>query len=336
MRRRRFLALLPGLVFGSRARASEIPSSALNAAAAFSAEHGGDALLIKQGGRVLMASGKMAVAHKIYSGTKTFWILAALHAVQEGLLRLEEKASAMLPEWADDPQKREITIAQLLNFTSGLDPQFQLHGAVANRNAVALAAPVVARPGSAFIYGPASLQVFDEILRRKLAPRSETPIRYLERTVLKPLGLGPEDYKTDSAGQPLLATGFRLTPEQWSRVGQVILDRGRPVISPALFQNCTRGTSANGAFGMALWNNHAAGHGAGRAIDIEDQLELKWNRQNWSGVCISRDAPPDLVAAIGSQYQRLYVIPSLEMIVARFGNGRRFPDAEFLRILLKR
>jgi CubicO group peptidase (beta-lactamase class C family) len=315
-------------------RAREIPSPAADAAAAFSAQHGGEALLIKQAGRTLLAAGNVSEPHKLYSGTKAFWILAALHAVQEGVIRLEEKAAATLAEWADDPQKREITVAQLLNFTSGLDPQFQLHGSVGNRNAVALAAPVVARPGSTFIYGPASLQVFDEILRRKLAAHGDTPIRYLERTVLKPLGFGPQRYLTDSAGQPLLATGFRLTAEQWSRIGQVILDRGRPVISPAIFQNCTRGTAANGAFGMALWNNRGAGHVFSRAVDIEDELELKWPRQNWSGVCISRDAPSDLIAAIGSGYQRLFVIPSRELIVVRFGNGARCPDAEFLRISL--
>ena len=52
----------------------------------------------------------------------------------------------------------------------------------------------------------------------QVASSGETPINYLERKVLKPIGLGPQEYKRDRAGNPLLAAGFRLTAEQWSRM----------------------------------------------------------------------------------------------------------------------
>ncbi len=50
--------------------------------------------------------------------------------------------------------------------------------------------------------------------------------------------------------------------------------------------------------------------------------------------CLCRDAPRDLVACVGSGYQRLYVIPSLDLIVVRQSRGGRFSDAQFLRLLL--
>ena len=63
-------------------------------------------------------------------------------------------------------------------------------------------------------------------------------------------------------------------------------------------------------------------------------LVPKWQRQNWSGAVLCRDAPSDLVACVGSGYQRLYVIPSLNLVVVRQSSGGRFSDARFLRLLL--
>jgi len=86
---------------------------------------------------------------------------------------------------------------------------------------------------------------------------------------------------------------------------------------------------------MGFWNNRAAGPSA-REFDIEDMLELDWPKQDWRETCICREAPADLVAAIGSGYQRLFVIPSLNLIIVRQGTGGHFSDAEFLRLLLAR
>jgi CubicO group peptidase (beta-lactamase class C family) len=138
---------------------------------------------------------------------------------------------------------------------------------------------------------PSPLQVWDELFRRKLALRRETPTHYLERKVLKPLGLGPQIYKSDRAGNPLLATGFQLTAEQWSRMGRLILSEGASAVSRRALSQCLRGTKANPAFGLGFWNNRAAGPGA-REFDIEDMLERDWWKQSGSGTCLSREAPP--------------------------------------------
>jgi len=41
-----------------------------------------------------------------------------------------------------------------------------------------------------------------------------------------------------------------------------------------------------------------------------------------------------MVVALGSHYQRLYVIPSLKVVVVRQGSEAKFSDAHFLRLLL--
>jgi CubicO group peptidase (beta-lactamase class C family) len=309
-------------------------------AATYSALHEGKSLLVQQHGKTIFEKfangGSAHEPLKIYSGTKGFWILAALAAQEDGILNLDERVADTLKEWRSDPRKARLTIRDLLTFTAGLDPVFHLHSDdYPDRNAVALISPAVAERGATFIYGPAALQDFDELFRRKLGARHDSPQRYLERKVLAPMGLGPQNYKPDRAGNPLLASGFRLTAEQWARLGEVILHNGAPIVAARAFSDCCHGTEANPEFGMGFWNNHEAGPGA-REFDIEDMLELDWRRQDWRDACICRNAPADLIAAVGSGYQRLFVVPSLDLVVVRQGTGGRFSDAQFLRLLLGR
>lgn len=324
---------------GGRSFGNDVTRARWQAAAEYSATCTGVAMLVMQGGRVIFEDyrdGHSAGARrKIYSGTKGFWVLAGLKAAEEGILDLDERVAATIAEWRASEARARITVRQLLNFSSGLDAANQLHGDnLPDRNAVALHTPVVAAPGGAFIYGPAALQVFDEVLKRKLAARGDTPVKYLERRVLRPMGLGPQRYLEDQRGNPLLATGFMMTTRQWARLGQLILDGGCPVVAASSLALCFRGSAANGAFGMGFWNNAMAAARTRREIDIEDNLELKWYRQNWSGVCLCADAPEDLVGAIGSGYQRLFVIPSEQLVVVRQGKFGRMSDGKFLRILL--
>ena len=332
-----------GYLFGrpNQASAAEVGVAQMRAAALYSAAHTGVAMVVMKGGKVIFEdypNGHSALEmHKIYSGTKGFWILAALKAQEEGQIDLDERVASTIPEWQADPGKARVTLRQLLTFCSGLDAANHLHGdGFQNRDSIAVRTPLVAQPGSAFIYGPAPLQVFHEVLKRKLAARGETPTQFLERRVLRPMGLGPQRYLADKQGNPLLATGFMMTARRWARMGQLILDGGRPVVSPGSLALCFRGSAANCAFGMGFWNNAMASSPGGRELDVEDTLEPKWHRQNWQGACICRDAPSDLVAAVGSGYQRLFVIPSMQLAVVRLGRFGKYSDAQFLRLLLGR
>lgn len=322
------------LALGASGRAANLSAASMEAAAAYSASHGGYATLIRQHGKIAYEGGNVNEPHKIYSGTKGYWVIAALAAQEEGILRLDERVSETIPEWREDPRRAGITVRDLISFTSGLEPKFELHGnGFADRDKVALNASFVGGTGNSFIYGPAALQVFAEVFKRKLAAHGQTLDGYLERKVLRPLGLGPQRYLSDRAGNPLIATGFQQSAVQWSRMGDLILAHGRPVLSGNDLDACFHGYGPNHAFGIGFWNNRNAG-GGGREDDIEDILDKKWYQQDWHGICLCRDAPSDTVAAVGSGYQRLYVIPSLDLIAVRLGNFTRFSDAEFLRKLL--
>src|SRR5438067_6709862 len=305
------LAVLLLFLAASASAITSVDPAAVSAAAEYSARYHGVSFLAIQDRRTLLEQ-NAKTPHKIYSGTKAFWNLAALAAVEDSLLNLDERVGDIVTSWRSDPRKAQVTIRQLLDFDSGLEPQFFLHETQSgDRDAAAMRARMVAEPGRAFIYGPAALQVFHQALKEKL--RGDSPTHYLERRVLHRLGLRSQRYLADPAGNPLLATGWILTARQCAKLGQLVLANGAPVVSRNSLAQCRRGTTANRASSPGCWNNRAPPNA--REFDLEQMLIPKWQNQDWRDACLCRDAPSDLVACIGSQGQRLYVIPSLQLIV---------------------
>src|SRR5437667_5779752 len=156
---------------------SEISVSNCAIAAKYSESRRGSAMLVMQNGRTIFEhypnGGSANKRWPIFSGTKSFWGIAALAAVQEGLFRLDDPVSDTITEWKSDPRKSQITIRQLLSQTDGLEGASRLQRAsMRDRDAEANALPSAAEPGSGFIYGPSHLQIFCELLRRKLRGHS--------------------------------------------------------------------------------------------------------------------------------------------------------------------
>jgi CubicO group peptidase (beta-lactamase class C family) len=298
-------------------------------------------MLVMQNGRTIFEhyanGGSASRRWPIFSGTKSFWGIAALAAVRDGLFRLDDPVSDTITEWKSDPRKSQITIRQLLSQTDGIEGASRLQRAtIRDRNAIAIRLPILAEPGTAFIYGPSHLQIFSELLRRKLKGRSV--ISYFEAHVSNRLGLRDLKYKKDARGNPLPATGFELTAREWARLGELVLGRdnyrGRQIVPAALLREAFIGSQANPAYGLSFWLNEQAPNG--HEADMERMLDLPWQSAQWTGVCICKDAPADMVVALGSHYQRLFIIPSLKAVIVRQGSGGNFSDAQFLRLILER
>ena len=263
--------------------------------------------------------------------------MAALAAAHDGLLKLDDLVADTITEWKSDPRKSRITIRQLLNQTDGIEgASFLQHASIRDRNTMANRLPTLAEPGASFIYGPSHLQIFSELLRRKLGGRST--IAYFEGHVSDRLGLGRLNYKKDARGNPLPATGFELTAREWARLGELILGNGnyrwRQIVPANLLREALAGSQANPSYGLTFWLNSQAANG--READLERMLDLPWQNVQWNSVCICKDAPADMVVALGSHYQRLFIIPSLKAIIVRQGSEAKFSDAHFLRLVLGR
>src|SRR5580692_7405674 len=156
-----------------QAATGKINASSLRAASQYSALHRGYSFLVVQDGNVIYESYANGDERdrivSIFSGTKGFWCVAAAAAVQDGILDFNEPVRDIITEWRSDPNKADIRVRDLLNFTAGIEPVFSLHGrSIGDRNQYSVRLRPVARRGESFMYGPSQLQIFSELFRRKL------------------------------------------------------------------------------------------------------------------------------------------------------------------------
>ncbi|MFP6584843.1 MAG: serine hydrolase [Candidatus Hydrogenedentota bacterium] len=258
--------------------------------------------------------------HRLASGTKSFWGVAAICAEEDRLLSLDELAADTLNEWKDNPRKSTITIRHLLTFTSGLDPATAVLRGPSQNNKYDYVLGLEMRhdAGEGFYYGPSHLFAFGELLRRKLdaAGKEETVLAYLKRRVLDPIGLDIGLWRSDKAGNPQLPFGAFLSAREWAKYGKLILHggswNGKTIIPTEKLKQCFVGTEANPIYGLNWW-----------LIGLDDGDDPEAPR-----------IPADTVAAMGKDKQRLYIVPSLNLVVVRQGTSQAFQDADFLNRLL--
>jgi len=323
-----FGSLLPSFL-----PAAEITAAHFEMAQRYSQTHGGIALRVEQSGRVLFESyapGSSAdTAHRIFSGTKNFVAITALIAEQDGLLDLNEPASKTLTEWQHD-RRRSITLDQLLSQTSGLAPGADIIDDAHDQMAAALRVHLLASPGTQFHYGPVGYQAFGEVLKRKLRRQGRSVEGYMRDKLLDPLGIDPPYWKHDDAGNPLMHAGMGLGAEDWAHFGNFVIHEyqgyKKQPVRHELFMRLFTGHQANPAYGLGFWlNRPPPSPRLQKMIDLQPAMD---------GDQLYPGGPRDLVAALGTGHQRLYIIPSMDLVIVRFSEGNRFSDGDFLSRLL--
>jgi CubicO group peptidase (beta-lactamase class C family) len=175
----------------------------------------------------------------IASATKWYSAGVIMSLVDDGLLSLDDRASKYLPYLTGD--KATITIRQLMSHTAGCPGEFP----VANRClgdpadtldhcARALSnAPLRAKPGSAFIYSGAGMQIAGRVA--EVATGKDWQTLFCERIAV-PLGLTATDYAYEGATRnPRISGGGRSTVGDYmkylSMIAQGGVCNGRRVLS---------------------------------------------------------------------------------------------------------
>ncbi len=278
-------------------------------------------------------------AQMLASGTKSFSGVMLAAAIDDKLIRgFDEKVSETITEWKSDKRKSNITLRQLLSLTGGIDTG---ENGRPPSYAAAIENDSKLEPGARFEYGPAPFQVFGEVMRRKLLPKKESVLDYLKRRILGPIGLNIASW-TMQDGQPNLPSGAFLTAREWSKFGQLMLNggkwNGKQIVAKKLLDELVVGSIANPNYGLTFWLNRSS---EGKALlaekpksRLQELLDLMPETDEISQNGFGKELPRDLYAAAGAGKQRLYVIPSLKMVIVRQGRQARFKDGEFLKLLL--
>lgn len=244
-------------------------------------------------------------------------------AIHNGAIESEHQpASFWLEEWAGDPERSGITLANLAYMEGGLERgRFALSpfapGArlflTGRLTREALGTPVVAEPGAEYIWSNASVQALSIAIERA-AGRLWAEL--LRDWIWEPIGAGEAWVQLDRPGGNaqsfccLISNG-----RNWLRIGELLAGdgvwKGRRLLPEGWLGRMTRGASTNPNFGMQLWRNEPY---------APTQLRMSQPRLE-----APRDpalAAPDAWYMEGHFSQRVYVVPSLGLVVVRFGADR--------------
>lgn len=300
-------------------------------AAEYSQENMGLSVLIMKGNKIVFEQYQNGHSSDrpwiLASGTKSFSGVMCAAAIEDKLISgFDEKVSDTITEWKADKRRSQITIRQLLSLTSGIDA-----GTIGRVPSYAEAVTESSKyePGDRFEYGPVPFQVFGELMTRKLKTRNESVYDYINRRILKPIGLNVAFWRKDG-GQPLLPQGAVLTAREWVKFGQLLKDggkwNGKQIIRKDLLDELRKGSKANPAYGITFWLNHDGTKANGVSTRNAVMTEISANG-------VSKEAL-DLFMAAGAGNQRLYIIPSLDLVVVRQAAFGKWDDGEFIKRLI--
>lgn len=210
---------------------------AVSDALAYAEKHALQALVVQHGADVVLeryANGfDERSSHALYSGTKSFWGIAAVEAQHEGLLRL------------DDIVLDTITVRMMLQMTAGYG--FGGLGSAVPTYERAVAMPLKTIPGETFTYSGIPLQVFGGYFSQRLQPLGMTPHEYLRARILEPAGVAVESWRTLSDGTHPFPTGAFLTANDWLKYGRYVLQHRER------YAEAFTGSRANPRYGIGWW-----------------------------------------------------------------------------------
>lgn len=256
-----------------------------------------------------------ALLEDVASQQKSFIAILAGVGIDKGLLDISKPVSAYAGAgWskASPEQEAKITVRHLLEMNSGLKENLSYDF----------------EPGAKFFYNTPAYAITKKVLEGA----SKQSLDDLTRLWLtEPAGMADTSWRKRpgafaDVGNP---TGLVTTPRDIAKMGQIVLDGGKAadgkrVISKKQLDALLQRTATNPAYGRLWWLN-----GGGYSFVPGA------NAPRSEGSFIAT-GPADMVAALGAQDRKLFVVPSRKLIVVRTGQAaeRDFNNALW-RLLTK-
>ncbi|MBI4902153.1 MAG: serine hydrolase [Acidobacteria bacterium] len=282
-------------------------AAALDAALHYAGSHKANAVVVLHRGRILAEKqwGNPA-PEDVASVQKSVVAVLCGIAKEKKLIRLEDVVSDHLGAgWSKESreQERDITLRHLLTMTSGTTDSLEYQ----------------AEAGARWRYNSVAYQK----LLPALAKASGKSANDLTMEWLTgPLGMTRSQWR-DRPGTGGMV-GFVTTAHDLARFGLLVLAEGnwagKQIVPAAWIREMLRPSQQlNPAYGYLWWLN--------------GQHVLRANGQK-AGTRIPA-APKDLVAALGARHRKVYVVPSLELVVTKTGPDEAEFDNGFWTELMK-
>ena len=265
-------------------------------AVALAQETGSAQITIIYRGKTLANAAFAPAPVDVYAVQKGLTVLLFGIAEAKGLLRITDPVNRYLnPGWTNLPPELEasLTIKTLLNMTSGMDDMLNPLGQI----------------GQTWRYNNTSYNY----LKKVLCLCSGMDLQATTRNWLTgPLGMTQTSWVDREQRLPdnTPLTGLLATANDLAMLGTLVGQQGRHdggQLVPAEFISMLGkpGSAENPAWGLCWWNNNQAHYKNPMQENVTHE-----------GPIIPA-APAELIAARGAMQNALYVVPALELVVAR-------------------
>ncbi|MGH6889566.1 MAG: serine hydrolase [Rhizomicrobium sp.] len=263
-------------------------------------------LLIERHGKIVLDSYFHPFAndrlHNVYSVTKS--VTSMLVGIAMAEHRLDDLNAPVYPlfptQTADDPRKAEITLANLLSMTSGLDCRGEGRTTLLQEMLRSphlanymLSRPIESNPGTVFDYCGGNSEVVSAVLTRQTG---SSALAFARSELFAPLGITKVAWSTDSDDVSHGWGDLQLQPRDMAKLGYLWLHNGRwenrqvipaDYLAQALTSHISVQPGIDYGYGMWLYPGHTP-------VDFE---------------------------ANGTGGQRITVIPTLDMVEVMTGGG---------------
>ena len=225
--------------------------------------------------------------------------------VKQGVVSLDD--DHLRPEWTDE--RADITVEQLLRMTSGIewDETYDLGTPITrmlyleeDMGAYVASLPLVHEPGTVQLYSSGSTNLLCSVLAERTGLGADLPRRQL----LGPLGLSSAIFEPDAAGTPVCSSYLWATPRDWAAIGQFALQDGEWNGEQLLPEDWM----AQSLTVTDVEETDDPGYGMGWRVNVLPDGSLRWP-----------ELPEDTFYASGHDGQKLIVVPSEDLVVARLG-----------------
>ncbi|MCB0361221.1 MAG: beta-lactamase family protein [Bdellovibrionales bacterium] len=281
-------------------------------------------------------------ADRIHSTTKSIVSLTIGIAQEEGLLSLNEPVGQYLGKWTDLPQADEdlIKIKHLLTMTSGLDGAPAGGGNFETPDGRIKGIPQGAdfqKPATAWFYNTTAYHRLFEVIEKV----GQDKRAYIKEKIFDRIGMN------DSV---VLNQSVASSARDMARFGLLVLSQGKwnndTIVSPSFIQQATSSylnlpdfsglnlDKMNPSYGFLFWLNGKSSWKSGQCFN--NLGELKDSQFCMEGESAGKfngplipEAAQDLIAALGLGDKKIYIVPSLDLVIARHGNPPKGSAIQF-------
>ena len=255
---------------------------------------------------------------KIMGWSMTKSITATLFGILQKQGKFNIYKPAPVLEWAND-ERRNITTNDLLHMNSGLEWEedytkisdvTKMLFLAEDMSRVQLEKPAVFKPNTHWNYSSGTTSLLSGLLRNQFKTQQEY-LNFWYSALIDKIGMNSMLIETDMAGNYVSSSYGWATTRDWSKLGLLYLHKGNWNGEQILTESwvnyvVTPTNTSNGRYGAHFWLNAGGKY---------------------------KDAPRDLFYCSGYQGQKIFIIPSLDMVIVRMGltDDHEFDFNEFLK-----